>query len=65
MTKQIPRTDFKNHANYIYWRPDFHIQSNNRLDDSYMDTHSYLTLNQIILFIYLLIFYKFGEEVYY
>ena len=36
MTKQIPVTEFKIHCDYIYWRPDFHLHSENRLDDSYM-----------------------------
>ena len=31
MTKQIPRTAFKSHCDHIYWRPDFHIRTNNRL----------------------------------
>ena len=39
MNKQIPRPDFKEHVDYIYWRSDFHIQGHNRLDDSHMDTH--------------------------
>jgi hypothetical protein len=36
MTKQIPVTAFKIHCDYICWRPDFHLHSENRLDDSYM-----------------------------
>ena len=39
MTKKIPRTNFNEHVDYIYWRPDFHIQSKNRLADSHMDAH--------------------------
>ena len=38
MTKQIHQTDFKEHVDYIYWRPYFHIQGHNRLDKSHMDT---------------------------
>jgi hypothetical protein len=34
MTKQIPTSEFKIHYDYIYWRPGFHIHSNNRLDES-------------------------------
>jgi hypothetical protein len=34
MTKQIPTSEFKIHCDYIYWRPGFHIRSNNRLDES-------------------------------
>ena len=34
MTKQIPTSEFKIHCDYLYWRPDFHIQSDNRLDES-------------------------------
>ena len=36
MTKQIPVTEFRIHCDHIYWRPDFHLHSENRLDDSYM-----------------------------
>ena len=36
MTKQIPRTEFKKHYDYIYWRPDFSLKTDNRLDESYM-----------------------------
>ena len=32
MTKQIPTVPFRNHCDYIYWKPDFHIRTNNRLD---------------------------------
>ena len=39
MPKKIVFTDFKEYGNCIYWRLDFHILSNNRLDDSNMDTH--------------------------
>ena len=38
-TKQIPRPDFKEHVDYIYWRPNSHIQGHNILDDAYMDTN--------------------------
>ena len=38
MTKKIPHTEFKEHVDYIYWHPDFHIHSENRLDESHMDT---------------------------
>ena len=37
MTKQIPRTEFMNHCDYIFWRPDFHIRTNNRLGEEYFD----------------------------
>ena len=37
MTKQIPRTPFKSHCDYIYWRPNFHLTTNNRLDESFND----------------------------
>ena len=39
MTKQIPRTNFKEHVDYICWRPDFHIHNENKLDDIHMDTN--------------------------
>ena len=39
MTKQTPRTDFKEHVDYIYWRTNSHTQGHNRLDYSRMDTH--------------------------
>ena len=38
MTKQAPYTNFKEHINYIYWRPGSHIHNNNRLEDSHIDT---------------------------
>ena len=33
MTKQISTTPFKTHCDYIYWRPEFHLRTNNRLND--------------------------------
>jgi len=35
MTKQIPRSKFREHCKYLYWRPDFHLHSNNCLDKHY------------------------------
>ena len=29
MTKQIPATEFSQHCDYIFWRPNFHIRTNN------------------------------------
>jgi len=37
MTKQIPASEFRKHCDYIFWRPDFHLHSNNRLDSHYDD----------------------------
>ena len=37
MTKQIPKTEFCGHCKYIFWRPDFHLHRNNRLDEDYCD----------------------------
>ena len=37
MTKQISTTEFRSHCDYIFWRPNFHIRQNNRLDDFYTD----------------------------
>ena len=37
MTKQIPRTEFQQHCDYIFWRPQFHLRHDNRLDASYED----------------------------
>ena len=34
MTKQIPKTEFTSHCDFIFWRPNFHIRDNNRLDGS-------------------------------
>ena len=34
MTKQIPKTEFTTHCDFIFWRPNFHIRDNNRLDGS-------------------------------
>ena len=33
MTKQIPCTPFRTHCDFIYWRPDFHIQNKNNLSE--------------------------------
>jgi len=33
MTKQIPTSPFKTHTDYIYYRPDFHLRTKNRLSD--------------------------------
>ena len=52
MTKQIPRTEFKKHCDYIYWRPDFSLKTDNRLDESYMvwlDTFIYFSLIDILV----------------
>ena len=38
MNKQINHTSLKEHVDYIYWHPDFHINNKNRLDDSHIDT---------------------------
>ena len=35
MTKQIPKPDFRQNCDYIFWRPNFHIRDNNRLDSNY------------------------------
>ena len=34
MTKKIPGPEFKIHCDHIYWRPNFYVHSNNRLDAS-------------------------------
>ena len=36
MTKQIPRTAFKKHCDYIYECPEFHLDTNNRLNKSFI-----------------------------
>ena len=33
MTKQIPKSEFRNHCDFIFWRPEFHLHNNNRLDE--------------------------------
>ena len=33
MTKQIPKTPFKEHCSHIFWKPDFHFHTQNRLSD--------------------------------
>ena len=38
MTKQIPRTPFKTHCDHIFWRPDFHFRTTNRLDENTPDS---------------------------
>ena len=50
MRNQIPRPEFEKHCDYIYWRPDFSLKTDNRLDKSYMvqlDTSIYLSLIDI------------------
>ena len=37
MTKQIPAKEFRGHCKYIFWRPDFHLHTHNRLDEDYED----------------------------
>ena len=37
MTKQIPTSEFRKHCDYIFWRPNFHLHSNNCLDSQYED----------------------------
>ena len=33
MTKQITITEFRNHFNFLFWQPVFHLNGHNRLDD--------------------------------
>ena len=35
MTKQLPKSEFLGHCDYLFWRPFFHIHENNRLDEDY------------------------------
>ena len=35
LTKQIPRADFRQHCRTLFWHPDFHLHTNNRLDTNY------------------------------
>ena len=35
MTKQIPREPFLQHCDYLFWRPNFHLRENNRMDEDY------------------------------
>ena len=35
MTKQIPKSEFVTHTDFIFWRPDFHIHSKNKFDENY------------------------------
>ena len=37
MTKQIPKSEFVKHCDYIFWRPDFHLYNDNRLSGDYDD----------------------------
>ena len=36
MTKQLPTDPFRTHCDYIFWRPDFHLRDNNRLDEKFL-----------------------------
>ena len=31
LTKQVPKATFRNHCDYLFWRPKFHLRDNNRL----------------------------------
>ena len=33
MTKQIPKSPFREHCSHIFWKPDFHFHTQNRLSD--------------------------------
>ena len=35
MTKQIPKPEFMDHCDYIFWKPNFHIFDNHRLNEAY------------------------------
>ena len=35
MTKQIPKPEFKEHCDYLFWRPNFHIYDFHRLNQAY------------------------------
>jgi hypothetical protein len=35
MTKQIPGGPFSRHLNYIYWKPDWHLRTNNGLNQDF------------------------------
>ena len=37
MTKQLPKPQFRSHCDYIFWRPNFHIRTENRLGENYED----------------------------
>ena len=40
MTKQIPKTPFKDHCKHIFWHPDFHFHSHIRLDELKVSNNS-------------------------
>ena len=33
LTKQVPRTVFRSHCDFIFWRPDFHVRESNNLSE--------------------------------
>ena len=33
MTKQVPKSEFRNHCDSIFWQHEFYLCENNRLDD--------------------------------
>ena len=37
MTKQIPSGPFGRHTSYIYWKPDWHLRTQNGLDQHYIE----------------------------
>lgn len=37
MTKQIPKSEFRSHVSHIFYRPNFHLHTKNRLDEDYED----------------------------
>jgi hypothetical protein len=35
LTKQLPKSEFVIHCDYLFWRPNFHIREHHRLNESY------------------------------
>ena len=33
LTKQLPRTSFRSHCDFLFWRPDFHVRDKNNLSE--------------------------------
>ena len=33
LTKQIPRPGFRTHCDFLFWRPEFHVRTNNNLSE--------------------------------
>ena len=41
ITKQIHKSKFVKHTDFIFWRPDFHVHDKNRIDNCFDEASAY------------------------